>query len=83
MMTPDGRGEQQQSTCDGSIKVVGGWRVSIKDHMTTMVGKDKQQECVAVDEGSNKEGESSKGDGDGDEGGGQQRGQGRQGQWHR
>jgi hypothetical protein len=62
-------------------KVVGGWRVSIKDHTTTMVSKDEQQECAAVDEGSNKEGESSKGDGDGDEGGGQQRGQGRQGQW--
>jgi hypothetical protein len=56
----------------GLTKAGGGWRESINqgDRMTTMVGNNKQQECVADDDGSNKKGKGGKGDGDGNEGGG-------------
>ncbi len=37
--------------------------------MTTTAGNDEQQENIADDESSYKEGNSGKGDGDGDEGG--------------
>ncbi len=47
----------------------GGWGKSVDDHMTTTAGNDKQQERVADDEGSDKEGEGGKGDGDYNEGG--------------
>ncbi len=49
-----------------------GWQESINDHTTTMAGDDKQRECVADDEGSNKEGKGGKGDCDYNEGGAQQ-----------
>ncbi len=54
----------------------GGWQESINNHRTMMAGNNKQQECAANDEGSNKEGEGGMGNGDSDEGDGQQRGQG-------
>jgi hypothetical protein len=71
---------KQQSTSDG-INKGGRWLVRERqrsDHDTTkMVGDNKQQERVADDDGSDKEGESGKGNGDVNEGGGQRRGRGR------
>jgi hypothetical protein len=80
----DGEGKQKL-TSDGINK--GGWWLAREhqrgDHMTTMVGNDKQQKHASDDDGSNKEGDSGKGNGDGNGGGGQQRGQGHQGEgWH-
>ncbi len=42
-------------------KVGGGWQESVDNHMTMMVGNDKQLEHAADDEGSNKEGKEGKG----------------------
>ncbi len=55
-----GRGEKQQSTSDGSVKV-----------RRWTAGDDEQRERVADDEGSDEEGEGRNGNGNGDEGGGQ------------
>jgi hypothetical protein len=57
----------------GLSKVGNSWQESINNHTTTMAGSNKQQECAADDEGSNKDGKGGKGVGDGNEGGGQQR----------
>jgi hypothetical protein len=51
-----------------------GWQKSIDNHTTTTVGKDKQCERAADDEGSDKEGQGSKGDSDYNEGGVRQTG---------
>jgi hypothetical protein len=45
----------------GVPKVGGGWQESVDNHMTMMVGNDKQLEHAADDEGSNKEGKEGKG----------------------
>ncbi len=69
---------EQQLTSDGTNK--GGQWLSREhrqgNHMTTMVGDNKQQERAADDDGSDKEGKGGKGDGEGNEVGGGRRGQG-------
>ncbi len=48
----------------GASRVGSGWQESIGNHMTMRAGDKEQQEHVANDEGSNKEGKGGKGDGD-------------------
>ncbi len=63
---------EQQSTSNG-INKGGQWLAREHqqgNHMTTMVGDNKQRERAVDDDGSNEEGEGGQGNGDGNEGGG-------------